>query len=206
MTQFPSQSHASQEPRKIQPVTSGEAKIREAPVGRRMRQMFFQGSAKSVWGSMFWDTLLPGARDVFANGLHNGIDMFLDGQTNGGYRRNFRSGISSGGYSQISKHNPDHVLGSSRSRQIQEAPDNRDRHDMAIYEIDSRVEAEEVLTQMTYLIDQFDICTFADFLQMVRITPAHTDYKFGWEEIGGTRVVHSRGAYFLDLPRPSQLK
>jgi hypothetical protein len=202
MDEYPAQSHKSREQRQIQPVTTGEARIREAPWGRKLRENFIQASAPSVWRTMLWDVLLPGARDVISDGLHEGVDLFLSGRGNGGgFRRTNRYGGSS--QSLISKHNPDRALGGRPQR---EAPDARDRHDMNVYEIDSRVEAEEVLTQMNMLIDEYDICTFADFLQMVRITPAHTDYKFGWESIADSRVIHSRGSYYLDLPRPIQIK
>jgi len=202
MEEFPAQNHKSREPRDIQPITTNAARVRKAPWSRRFRETFVQGDAQSVMGSMFWNVFLPGLRDNVVDTMHDGVDSLFGGiSTRGRRNRGTRFADSSG----ISKHNPDRALGSSRSNE-RFSDDARRNHDFSVLEIDSRVEAEEVLTQMNLLIDQFDLCTVADFYQMVRQTPTHTDYKFGWEDLGGARVIHSRGSYYLDLPRPIQLR
>lgn len=205
MEEFPAQSHKSREPRQVQPVTTSVARVRKAPLGQRLRETFIQGDARTVWASMIWETFFPNLRDNFADAVHNGIDSLFDGTTTS-YRRN-RNTRYARTNSNISRHNPDRVLGrNSPTSETRYSDDARRNHDFSVLEIDSRVEAEEVLSQMNLLIDQFDICTLADFYQMVRITPTHADYKFGWEELGGARVVHSRGSYYLDLPAPIQIK
>lgn len=205
MEDLPAQSHKSREPREIQPITTSAARIREAPMHRKLRETFIQGDARSVWRSMIWETFFPSLRDNFNDALHNGIDSLFNG-VGGGYSHRGRS-RGGGRYanSSISKHNPDRALGGNSTSE-RFSDDARRNHDFSVLDIDSRVEAEEVLSQMNLLIDQFDVCTVAEFYQMVRITPSHTDYKFGWEDLGGARVVHSRGAYYLDLPRPIQLR
>lgn len=203
MEQFPAQSHKSREPREIQPVTTAPGRVRKSPPGRRLRETLIQGDAQSVWTSMIWDTFFPNLRDNIMDAVHNGVDVLFGGYTTGARGRNRYSSPSSN-RSGISKHNPDKALGRSTNDRLPD--DARRNQDYSVIEIDSRVEAEEVMSQMNLLIDQFDICTVAEFLQMVRISPQHTDYKFGWEELGGAHVVSSRGFYYLDLPRPIQLR
>lgn len=198
MTEFPSQSHKSREPRVVEAVTTNPGRIRAAPAGRRLKDTIFQGDARSVWTSMIWDTFFPNLRDNFADAVHNGVDALFRGYSTGaGNRRgNYRSGS-------ISKHNPDRALG--------RGSDNRQRDtalqdgDTSIVALDSRVEAQEVLNQMNYLIDQFDQCTMADFKRLVKITPTHVDFGLGWEELGDAHVVSSKGDYYLDLPDPIRL-
>lgn len=201
MEEFPAQSHKSREPREVQPITTEVGRVRKTPAGRRLRETFIQGDAQSVWSSMLWDAFLPGVRDNVGNALHEGIDALFGGLSGGIRRTHNRYNNRNGG---ISKHNPDRALGRGSSDRYDE--DARRNQDISVIEISSRVEAEEVLTQMLQIIDQHDVCTLADFYQMVRITPQHTDYKFGWDELGGAKVVSSRGMYYLDLPRPSQLR
>lgn len=202
---YPSQSHASREPRKIEPVTTTEARVRKTPMGRRFRETFIQGNAQSTWSYMLWEVFFPGARDVIADGFHEGIDQMLGG-ARGGFRRPNRGRSSFSGNSQISKHNPDRALGHAPSSIERFSDEDRRKQDTSVIEIDSRVEAEEVLSQMNLLIDQFDVCSLADFYQMVRITPTTADYKFGWESLGNSRVVGSRGSFYLDLPPVAQLR
>lgn len=202
MTEFPSQSHKSREPKVIQQVTTSEARIRKAPIGRRIRENFIRTPASSVWQGMIWDVFIPGLVDNIGSALHDGIDSMFGGTRMG--RRTGSNRYAHSSASGISRYNPDNALGHRRHEQFDE--DARRNQDISVIEIDSRVEAEEVLNQMNFLIDQFDVCTLADFYQLVGISPNHPDYKFGWENLGNARVVHSRGAYYLDLPKPLQLK
>jgi len=199
--QFPSQSHKSRESRVVEPVVTNPGRIREAPTGRRIRDTIFQGSARSVWTSMIWDTFFPNIRDNIQDTIHKGVDVLFGGYTDSRihnrYRGNYRS-------SAISRHNPDRALGrTSESRQIEQKP--RFDGDTSVIELDSRVEAQEVLNQMNLLIDQFDVCSMADFLRLVDITPEHTHYGIGWEELGDAHVVPARGSFYLALPEPIRL-
>jgi hypothetical protein len=150
---------------------------------------------------MLWEVFMPNLRDNIADAFHAGIDsMFQSTFTNS--RRSPRRGFSSSG---ISKHNPDRALrGFADEPRISDR--DRSEHRLDVIAIDSRVEAEEVLHQMNLLIDEYDVCSLADFYKMVRISPQNVDYKFGWEELGNARVVNHRGEYYLDLPRPIPIK
>lgn len=195
MEEFPSQSHKAREPREIQPITRSVGRVRKAPFGRRFRETFIQGDAQSVWSSMIWNSFFPGLRDQVNDALHQGLDSLFNGGTTA-YRRAGHPSRSSG----ISRHNPDKALGGRREVEQRISREERDRHDLSVIELDSRAEAEQVLEAMNATIDQFDVVSLADFYQMVRITPDHTDYKWGWEDLGGARIAHSRGSYYLDLP------
>lgn len=205
MDEFPPQSHKSREPREIQAVTTNPARVRSVPMGRRFRETFIKGDARSVWTSMVWETFFPNLSENVADAVHNGVDALFGGYSTSARTGGRRNRYSSGGRSNISKHSPDRALGGGGSTE-RFSDDARRNHDFSVLEIDSRVEAEEVLSQMNLLVDQFDVCTVADFYGMVQISPAHTDYKFGWEELGNARVVSSRGAYYLDLPSPITLR
>ena len=202
MTQFPSQSHKSHEPREVQPVTKSPARERKAPVSRRLRESFFQGSAETAWSSMIWNSFIPGLADQLENAMHEGLSTLFGG-TSTVYGRSGRR-QSVGG--RISRHSPDRALGGGQSHTSRVDVDPRDRHNASVYEIDSRAEAEEVLRALNNSIDQFDVVTFAEFLQLVRKSPEHTDFGWGWDDLGGTKIVHSRGIYYVDLPPVIKLK
>jgi hypothetical protein len=203
MEEFPAQSHKAREPRVVQPVTTSVARVRSAPMGRRFRETFIKGDARSVWTSMIWETFFPNLSENFQDAIHNGVDALFGGYSTVGRGRN-RGRYARPGGSSVSKHNPDRALG--RTSEPRFSDDDRRNHRFEVLEIDSRVEAQEVLNQMNLLIDKFDVCSVADFLQMVQQTPTSADYKFGWEELGNVSVVSSRGSYYLDLPDPIQLR
>lgn len=200
MEEFPSQSRKVREPREVQPVTLKAGRIRKPPVGRRFLETFFLGDARTSWSNMIWDSFFPNLRDNIKDSVHDGIDSLFGG-TASVYRPG-RGRISRN--SQINKHNPDMALGSRPNERI--SREDRQRQNTSGVEIDSRVEAEEVLAAMNRTIDQFDVVTLAEFYQLVRITPDHTDYKWGWEDLGGSHIVHSRGSYYVELPDPIPLR
>lgn len=204
MEEFPVQSHRAREPREIQPVTKNPGRIRKAPLGRRLLDTFVLGDFKTTINNMIWDTFFPNMRENFQDSLHNGVESLF-----GGVDSSYRYGSKRrGGYrdTSITKHNPDRVLGGRGASEPRISREDRSRQNTSVIDIDSRVEAEEVLRSMNATIDQFDVVTLAEFYQLVQIEPEHTDYKFGWEDLGGAHIVHSRGSYYLDLPPLITLK
>lgn len=201
MTEFPSQSHKSREPRAVEAIVSSPGRVRPAPTGRRLKETIFQGDARSVWTSMIWDTFFPNLRDNFADAVHNGIDALFGGYSTSGRVRSRYGGSHRG--SSISKHNPDRALG--RGQESRYNADALRDGDTSVIELDSRVEAQEVLNKMNLLIDQYDQCTMADFKRLVDISPTHVDFGIGWEELGEAHVVSSKGSYYFDLPDPIRL-
>lgn len=202
MDQFPSQSHKAGEPREIQPITREPGRVRKAPAGRRLLATFFQGDAQTTWTSMIWDSFFPNLRDNIEDSIVNGIHTLFGGTSTVGYGRRNRNSPSS----QISRHNPDRALGTRGATEQRMSREDRQSQNLKVIEIESRAEAEDVLAAMNATIDQFDLITLAEFYQMVRMSPEHTDYQFGWEDLGGSKIVHSRGMYFLDLPPLIKLK
>ena len=198
--QFPSQSHKTHDPREVAPIVKTPGRVRKAPLGRRLRENFFHGDAESAWSSMIWNSFIPGLADQVENAMHEGLSTLFGG-TSTVYRRQRQQG----GSGRITRHNPDRALGGGGAPSRVEV-DPRDRHTASVYELDSRVEAEEVLAALNITIDQYDVVTFAEFLQLIKKTPEHTDYKFGWDDLGGTKIVSSRGSFFLDLPPVITLK
>lgn len=209
MSEFPSQSHASREPREpreVAPVTVTPGRIRKAPIGRRIRDNLFAGSARDVWMEMFWNTFVGGVADNLADAFHAGVDTLFRGQSGGGgYRPSASGSRFRNRNSQIQKHNPERALGGGMPSE-RFSSDARIRQDTSVVEYESRAEAEEVLRALNLALDEFDFVTLAEFYQLSQISSAHTDFKFGWDSLGGARVVHSRGKYYLDLPSVIQLK
>lgn len=201
MTELPSRSHKSREPREVVPVTRNPGRVRKQPVSRKFMETFIQGNARDVWSSMIWQTFFPNLRDNVADAVHDGIDMLFSGNGNsGGYRRGPRRHTGNN----ITRHNPDKALGGHAPERF--SRDDRRNHNLGTIEIDSRAEAEEVLNSMNATIDQYDLVSLAEFYQLVQISPETTDFGWGWEDLGGAKIIASRGSYYLDLPSPIKIK
>lgn len=72
--------------------------------------------------------------------------------------------------------------------------------------IGSRQEAEEVLDRMYDLISRYDAASVADLYELTGIESAHSDYKWGWDNLRGSSVGRVKGGgYLLELPEPVSL-
>lgn len=71
--------------------------------------------------------------------------------------------------------------------------------------LDSRAEAEEVLSRMGDVIEEYDMVSVGDLFEMVGIQGDYTDQKYGWTTISTARVERTRDGYRLDLPKARPL-
>jgi len=165
----------------------------------------FLGDAQTTWDSVVWQSFFPNLRDNIEDSIVNGIHTLFGGNSGRGFGRS-RSSSHYVPQGQISRHNPDRALGGRGIPEQRMSREDKQDQNLKVIEIASRPEAKDVLDAMNATIDQYDVITLAEFYQMVRISPDHTDFQFGWEDLGGSTIVHANGKYYLDLPPLVKLK
>jgi hypothetical protein len=199
------QEDSTREDKKVDKVVTGGVTRRKQPLGKRLTETFVGGDAKSVWGYVLFDVLVPAAKDMVADAGSQAIERFLFGETRAGSRRpGARRGGSPNGY--VSYNN------FSRRDADRADPRNRDfsrrarsSHDFDEILLETRVEANEVIDKMFDLVSQYDQVTVADLYDLVGISASFQDQKWGWTDIRGAGATKVRGGYLLDLPRPEPL-
>lgn len=67
--------------------------------------------------------------------------------------------------------------------------------------LDSRGEAEDVLSRMDELIVTYGLVSVADLYDLVGILGKYTDNKYGWTDIRNASVVRAREGYLIKLPK-----
>lgn len=72
--------------------------------------------------------------------------------------------------------------------------------------LESRGDAEEVLSQLIDIIDMYKIASVADLYDLVGISGNFTDNKYGWTNLANAYVDRCRDGYILKLPRALPLK
>lgn len=207
MQDFPSNSQKAQAtdaPReKLAPVTSATTRGRKRGLGRRFKEVFIAGSAKEAGISMVEDVIVPTLRSMVIEALQSGVENLFNGDRSSGTRRS-RSAITNvspghvnyGGYSNPNK--------STEVRTVSRK--SRARHDFDDIIIDNRNAAEEVLDQMFEQLSRFGRVSVADLYELTGIRSEHTDVKWGWTSLRGSKVVPLRsGGYLLNLPEPDPL-
>lgn len=187
----------AEEKKEISVVVSGGAKTKKKSQTRKLADSILAEDATNVGSYILTDVLIPSFKKLVGDIVRDGIEMLLWGGTKSG-------GGRSGGS------RPDYVPYNRYSdRRDDSYRDNRSRV-KSLYNYDEVVvetkgDAEEVLTTMEELIDRYGFVSVAELYEMVRLPSAHTDCKYGWESLRTAKTVRVRDGYLLDLPRPRPL-
>lgn len=170
--------------KRVKKVITGNVKEKNNSV-RRFRDIFLEEDTKDVKSFLFTDVIVPGIRGLLYDMVVDGAGMIL-GQARGSRRSNGRSNVDYGGFSR--QDNRKTTVGKP-------AYDYRD------FTIDSRGEAEEVLSQLEELISVYGEASVADFYESVGVTGNWTDAKYGWKDLRNANVVRVRDGYMIKFPR-----
>lgn len=196
---FPSNSHKRKEEtkkpeKKVEKVTSGKVVKQKKTLGKKFTETFLGDNIESVSSYIIYDVIIPAAKNMVSDTVSNGIEMLLFGQTRGSRTRRDR------GKSYVSYSNYYKDRYRDRDRQVSQR--NRARHNFDDIILESRGEAEEVLSHLVDLTEDYGMASVADLYDLVGVTSNFTDNKYGWDNLSSGRVIPVRGGYLLELPRP----
>lgn len=210
MEEFPSnakrpvESEKTERP-KVEKVVTGKVVQAKKPLGRRFAEVFVGGDARSAWASVLMDVLVPALKDMASDAVTQGFERMIYGDSSPASRRRPTSRFGTGTYTSYNRYSRP-----SMSQGPTPRPDeprtlsrrSRSMHDFDEIVLETRAEAEEVLDRLFDIIDNYKVATVSDLYDLVGITGAFTDEKYGWDDLRGTKVVRSRNGYLVDLPRP----
>lgn len=191
----------------VEKVVAGEVVRRKKPLGKRFVETFMGGDAKSVWGYVLLEVLIPAAKDMVVDAGQSALERTFYGETRSTSRRTAArpTGSSSNGYISYNRFSPTSPNG------IREEPRNVSRRARASHDFDeiilaTRAEAEEVIDRLFDLVSRYESATVADLYELVGVTGNYTDDKWGWTDVRGAGVTRVRNGYLLDLPKPDPLE
>ena len=192
--EFKSNSHKSKEvdeKKKVEKVVKGKVKTKKKNGITKFADVFVSEDVSSVKSYIIGEVLIPAMKKALSDIVTNGIDMILYGESGVTKRKSPGSRVSYTNY---------------YDRRDRDRYGYDDRRVIAGYDfndviLDSRWEAEDVLSRMDELIDNYGIVSVADFYDLCGITGSYTDNKYGWTDIRSAQVVRVRDGYKIKLPR-----
>ena len=182
------QKEANKDKKQIQKVVSGKAKLKKKNELQKFADVFISEDVKNVKSYVLGDVLVPAIKKAIVDIVTDGVNMIFYGGTR-------RGGGSSG--SKVSYR-------SYYDRKDDNRSDSRVRTGYSYDEIilETRGEAEEVLSQLSDLIDTYRVATVADLYDLVGISHNYTDNKYGWTNIRNAEAKRVSDGYLLVLPKP----
>lgn len=182
---------AAEERKKIEKVVSGPVKSKKKSDIQKVADVFISEDVHNVKSYILLDVLVPAIKKAISDIVTNGIDMILYGGS-GGSKKN-SSTASKVSYRNYYERGNDRRETTTRTR-------TGYSYDDII--IDSRGEAEEVLSRMDELVATYGVASVADFYDMVGVAGNYTDNKYGWTDIRSASVVRVLGGgYMIKFPK-----
>lgn len=191
-TNYPSNSHKSKENRgrdpgkKLEKVIKGSAIIKKSNA-QKLADIFVAEDVSNVKSYIIFEVLIPAVKKAISDIVTNGIDMILYGES-GRTKKNGASRISYSGY-----------YNNNRQDRVPERLNERFNYDNIV--IETRSEAEEVLTRMDELVATYGVISVADFYDLVGVTCEYTDNNYGWTDIRRATIVRVRNGFMIKLPK-----
>lgn len=199
MGDFPTNSNAAKQekantPKKVSKVVSGTVKRQKQTVGKKVMGTLINDDedTPNVMSYIMYDVLIPAAKTTISEMVSGGVEMLLFGSTKGSRTTRDR-GRSYVSYKDVSNSR------APRSRELSYA--NRARHNFDDIILETRGEAEEVLSHLVDLVDIYGAATVADLYDLVEVTSNFTDAKYGWTNLSRATVSRVRGGYLISLPK-----
>lgn len=188
-----------QDQKDLSPVVESGATRRRRSLRKQFKETFVAGDARTAVRYMMFEVVLPAARDMIVDAMHQGMEKLIFGDS----RRRGATPPQAGptGHISYNRYSSSRMSGPGRAMSRQA----RARHDFDDIVLDNRAEAEEVIDRLFNLVSQYDSATVADLYELVGLSATHTDHKWGWEDLQGAGVSRIRGGYLLDLPEPEPL-
>ena len=72
-------------------------------------------------------------------------------------------------------------------------------------EFASRSDAEDVLDQMDAMLEKYKRVSVLDLYDMIDVTAPFTSEKYGWTNLRDAKIIPTKGAYKLKLPKATPL-
>ena len=183
------QKDKEREKRVDKPVVTGKVVTKKQSKFRMFANEFISEDAKNVKTYVFGEVLIPAIKKAISDIVTDGISMILYGESRGGSKRSTADKVSYRNY---------------YDRDYRSSRDTRPMNSGYSYDdiiLNTRGEAEDVLSRMDELMDTYGLVRVADLYDLVGITGNYTDNKYGWTNIRNAEVVRVRDGYMIKMPR-----
>ena len=197
MEEYKPNSHRSKEEaatpkeKKVEKVVHGAVKTRKKSGLEKAKGLFISDDAANLKSYVLMDVLIPAFKKAISDIVTNGIEMILYGEA-GRSRRNSPAGS-------VPYRNFYDRRDSDR-RQLNSPV--RTGYSVDDVVLETRGEAEDVLSRMDELIEMYGVVSVADLYDLIGVTGNYTDNKYGWTNIRNAEPIRVRDGYLLKLPKP----
>lgn len=184
----------------IEKVVTGEVIQKPKGIGRKFKDIFLGGDAKTAAVFVGRDVLIPALKNLVVDMVTKGAERLVYG-TDSRYSR--RPTVNYRGISQGVPYNRPLDLRDPRERTYppQALPRGRqNRHDINDVVLATKEEADLVTERLADIMDKYDVVSLMDLYDLLGLQTSPIDNKWGWTYLGNIDVRQIRQGYLLELP------
>ena len=202
----PNQTKKPEERKKMTPVVKGPV-IKQKPSFFDKFKNSFLGEGGNIGEFIVYDILVPAFRSTVSDMGFGLIEMFFGAGHGRGRDRDYGGRVvRDRGRSYIDYHSPDRDRGRGRDDDRRDLDrGDRARHEFGNIVYTNRGEAEEVLSRLVDLIEEYDEATVAAFYELSNIESSHTDSRYGWTNLRDAYTDRVRNGYIIRFPQTRPL-
>ncbi len=169
--------------------------------GHKFRTLFLADDISDIGEYFLKDLVVPTIKDVFMN--------FMDALLWGNRRGPVSTYRDSGGrrrtpYDSISRGSS--RVGTDRNRDVRDEPSGRKEFNLDNITVNTKEEADIVLTRMDEYIDEYGQVTVGYLFELLGESCPYTAEYYGWRNLDRASVRRVRNGYAIDLPRPVRIE
>lgn len=183
-----SKAASSKEEKRAEKIVHGKVTKRENKV-RKLTDIFIAEDVTNVKDYILMDVIVPSVKKALYDLTVGAIDMILYGGRGNGSSRPKADKVSYLDYNSVSRR---------RSTDRKRTNSGYSYDDIVL---DTRGEAEAVLSRMDEIMEEYDIVRVADLYDLVGVTGDYTDNNYGWTNIRNAKIVRVYDGYKIDMPR-----
>lgn len=186
----------TREPKNISRVTEGDIVKPKRTMSQKLSYIFGGQNFQSAGGQVILDIVIPAIKQTLVDAATQLVERLIFGES---LRPRSRSRSTWTSYQQMYRREErPPTTGFSQPR-------SRPSYDIDRILLESRNDAENVLSSMLDLLGHFDAVSVADLNEMIGVSSSHSDQKWGWTNLRDARVRITPDGYLVDLPEPSSL-
>lgn len=182
--------------KKVEKVVTGNVTIKKKSTFAKMRDMFIAEDADKVGNYILMDVLVPSIKRAIVDIIKSSADMIFGTK---GSQKSSGTTYTYGGtpyvsYSSQSKSKPEPINVS------------RSQYEVGDIIFENRNDAEEVLNQLSELINVYGQASVADLCELVNAPYEFVANKYGWKNIHDAVPIRVASGYSLRMPKSMPLE
>lgn len=182
------------EKKTVEKVIKGKVKQKKKSLGEKFVETFIGEEPSNIVSYILQDVIVPTIKDTIVDSVKGSVEMlFGTRRSNNSSYRNRRTG-SYVHYESSSIHR-DNIRPSNQQTR------SRASHKFDDFILDTREEAEEVLSNLADLIFDYGSASVSDLYDLLGVTSSFVDNKYGWVNLTESGVSRVREGYRLNLPK-----